>query len=328
VRILLVSNMYPSAGRPEFGIFVRNLERALVARGNEVVPVVLDDPAHGRVHTPAKYARLAARTAAAARRVKPDVVYAHYLVPTGLIAAATRRPFVVTAHGGDVANAERGGPLAAATRAVISRAAAVICVSEYLAERLPSTPRRLEVIDCGVDTTVWRPAPRAPGDGPRYLYVGSLTERKNVGRLLEAFGRLGEGSLRIVGAGPLDRGLRAAAPAGVEFLGRVPHEQLLAELAGCDVLCQPSLVEPQGQALLEALACARPVVATRVGGPPEFVTPECGALVDPVSVDGIAEGMRAAAALPVPCEAAVRVAAEHDVAAQAARVEAVLRSVS
>jgi len=317
--------MYPSAGRPEFGIFVRNLERALVARGNEVVPVVLDDPAHGRLQTPVKYARLAARTAAAVRRVKPDVVYAHYLVPTGLIAAATRRPFVVTAHGGDVANAERGGALATATRAVISRAAAVICVSEYLAERLPSTPRRLEVIDCGVDTTVWRPAPRVPGDGTRFLYVGSLTERKNVGRLLEAFRLLGHGTLRIVGAGPLDGRLRAIAPAGVEFLGRVPHEQLLAELAGCDVLCQPSLVEPLGQALMEALATGRPVVATRVGGPPEYVTEQCGALVDPLDVESIAAGMRAAAALPVPCAAAVEVARRHDLALQAARVEAVLR---
>jgi glycosyltransferase involved in cell wall biosynthesis len=328
VRILLVSNMYPSAARPEFGIFVRNLERALAARGNEVVPVVLDDPAHGKLRTPAKYAALTARTIAAARRVKPDVVYAHYLVPTGAIAAATRRPFVVTAHGGDIANAQRGGPLEAATRRVIARAAAVICVSEYLAERLPARPRRLEVIDCGVDTSVWRPAPRMPGDGPRFLYVGSLTERKNVGRLLEAFRRLGQGTLRIVGAGPLDGQLRADAPARVEFLGRVPQEQLLAEVAGCDVLCQPSLVEPQGQALLEALACARPVVATRVGGPPEFVTSQCGALVDPASVEDIAAGMRVAAALPVPCDAAVAVAAAHDVAAQAAKVEAVLRSVS
>jgi glycosyltransferase involved in cell wall biosynthesis len=328
VRILLVSNMYPSAERPEFGVFVQNLERALVESGNDVVPVVLDDPAHGRLHTPAKYARLAARTVATARRVRPDVVYAHYLVPTGLIAAATRRPFVVTAHGRDVANAEHGGPLAAATRTVISRAAAVICVSEYLAGRLPSQPRRLEVIDCGVDTTVWQPAPRAPGGGPRFLYVGSLTERKNVGRRMEAFGRLGEGTLRIVGAGPLDARLRAAAPAGVEFLGRVPHEQLVGELAGCDVLCQPSLVEPQGQARREALACGRPVVATRVGGPPEFVTEECGALDDPTSVEDIAAGMRTAAALPVPCEAAVAVAAAHDVRVQAARVEEVLRSVS
>ncbi len=328
MRILLLSNMYPSRRRPEFGVFVQSLERALVARGNEVVPVVLDTDAHGLLRTPAKYAQLTRKAVSAARRVKPDVVYAHYLVPTGLIAAATGRPFVVTAHGGDVANAEHSRAMAAATRQVLRRAAAVICVSEYLAQRLPERPPRLEVIDCGVDTTMLRPAPRAPGDGPRFLYVGSLSERKNVGRLMEAFRRVGEGSLTIVGGGPLAADLRVAAPDGVRFLGRVPQDRLVAELERCDVLCQPSLVEPQGQALLEALACGRPVVATRVGGPPEFVTEECGALVDPLDVESIAAGMRAAAALPVPSPAAVEVAEAHDVSVQAARIEQVLRSVS
>ena len=88
------------------------------------------------------------------------------------------------------------------------------------------------------------------------------------------------------------------------------------------------MVEPQGQALLEALACGRPVVATKIGGPPEFVTPECGALVDPADPDSIAVGMRAAAALPVPCPAAVAVAEAHAVSVQAARIERVLASVS
>ena len=76
--------------------------------------------------------------------------------------------------------------------------------------------------------------------------------------------------------------------------------------------------------MLEGLACARPVVATRVGGPPEVITPECGVLVDPLDVDSIAAGMRAAAALPVPCEAAVRAASKYAVATEAARIEAVL----
>ena len=58
------------------------------------------------------------------------------------------------------------------------------------------------------------------------------------------------------------------------------------------------------------------------------MTPDCGALVYPSSVEEIAAGMLTAAALPVPCDAAVRVAGEHDVAVLAARVEAVLRSVS
>ena len=72
--------------------------------------------------------------------------------------------------------------------------------------------------------------------------------------------------------------------------------------------------------MLEGLACARPVVATRVGGPPEVITPECGVLVDPLDVDSIAAGMRAAAALPVPCEAAVRCGIEIRIATEAARI--------
>jgi glycosyltransferase involved in cell wall biosynthesis len=76
--------------------------------------------------------------------------------------------------------------------------------------------------------------------------------------------------------------------------------------------------------MLEALACGRPVVATRVGGPAEVVTPGSGVLVDPLDVDSIAAGMLAAAAIPVPSQEAVRVAAAHALPIQAERVEAVL----
>jgi glycosyltransferase involved in cell wall biosynthesis len=211
---------------------------------------------------------------------------------------------------------------------VIRRARAVIAVSGYLADLLPAIPRRLEVIDCGVDTSLFRPTPRTAGAGVRYLYVGSLTERKNVERLMRAFASLGGGSLTIAGAGPLEAPLRAAAPAGVTFVGRVEPGRMAELYAACDVCCQPSLVEPQGQALLEALACGRPVVATRVGGPPEYVTEACGALVDPTDVASIAEGMRQAAALAVPCTDAVEVATRHAIGRQAARIEQLLSDVS
>jgi glycosyltransferase involved in cell wall biosynthesis len=324
VRILLVSNMYPSRRRPEFGVFVANLADALRARGHTVDEAVLRSGRRGRLATPLAYLGLLLRALGLARRSRPDVVYAHYLVPSGLIGLACRRPVVATAHGGDVRNACRGGALGALSRLVVSRSAAVVCVSRYLAGQLPGSPGRLEVIDCGVDTTRFTPAERAPGQGPRFLYVGSLTGRKNVGRLLQAFERLGEGSLTVVGGGPLEGELRAAAPAGVRFTGRLPPQRVVEELRMCDVLCLPSLEEPLGQAALEALASGRPVVATRVGGPPEYVRADCGALVDPLDVGSIADGMRVAASLPVPCRAAVEVAREHDLARQAERVEQVM----
>jgi len=328
MRILLLSNMYPSPERPEFGVFVKRLADALRERGNEVDEAVLQAGARGPLRTPLAYLQLVDRARRVLRSRRPQVVYAHYLVPTGLVAMATRTPFVITAHGTDVSNAASlplAGPL---TRRVIGRAAAVICVSEYLAQRLPAQPRRLEVIDCGVDTVQFSPAPRADGEGPRYLAAGNLIERKNIGRLLEAFGRLDSGTLTVAGSGPLEAELRARAPERVTFLGRVDPAAMPAVYRACDVYCQPSLVEPQGQALLEALATGRPVVATRVGGPPEYVTPECGVLVDPLDVDAIAEGMRAAARLPVPCEAAVAVAESHSLERAAARVERLLAEVS
>jgi glycosyltransferase involved in cell wall biosynthesis len=66
------------------------------------------------------------------------------------------------------------------------------------------------------------------------------------------------------------------------------------------------------------------VVATRIGGPPEFVPPEAGILVDPADEDALVAALREAAALPTPNPAARAAAARHDVREQARRIEAIL----
>ena len=327
MRILLVSNMYPSPERPEYGVFVARLADALRERGNDVRDVVLHAGDRGPISTPRAYAGLARHARAAVAEHRPDVVYAHFLVPTGLIAIATGVPYVITAHGADVRNMRRSPIVSALTRPVLRRAAAVICVSEYVARQL-SAPKgvKVEVIDCGVDTERLKPAPRATGNGtgPRFLYIGSLTRRKNVERLQQAFAKLGGGTLTIVGGGPLEERLRETAPVGTRFAGRLSSDGVAAEIAKADVVCLPSVEEPQGQAMLEALARGRPVVATRVGGPAEVITPQIGALVDPLDVDSIAAGMLSAAALPVPSPEAVRAAAAHALPVQAEKIETVL----
>ncbi|MFM8762849.1 MAG: glycosyltransferase, partial [Solirubrobacterales bacterium] len=191
-----------------------------------------------------------------------------------------------------------------------------------------------EVIDSGVDLERFAPADQAQArrelgldaDGPLFLFVGSLDENKNVVRLAEAYGRIGSGSLVMVGDGPL-RAQVEAMP-GVKVVGRVPHDQVPRWMAASDIVCQPSLVESFGQATLEAMACARTVVATENGGPPEFVKPEAGVLVDPQSTGAILEGLSAAATLPSPNPAAREAAEGHGVDRQAERVEVVLRRVA
>jgi len=326
MRILLVSQMYPSAAAPDFGVFVQGLERELAARGHAIERVVLDRRGGGKL----RHARLALRAVRAARRFRPDVVYAHFLFPTGLGALVAARaagaPLVVTAHGQDVANATEYPFVRPFIRRVVRGAASVIAVSDWLRARLeqsvPGARSKTEVVNCGVDLQRFSPLPRAEHAGPAFVCVGSLIERKNVVRLADAFARLGVGTLTFVGDGPLRSRLEERP--GVTVTGAVPHDAVPGYLAAADVLCQPSLVEPFGQATLEALASARSVVATKVGGPPEFVPPEAGVLVDPEDETALAGALRAAAALPVPNQAARAAAEKHDVRLQATRVEEVL----
>ncbi len=323
MRILLVSQFYPGPDDPDLGVFVRQLEQELARRGHELERAVLDRRAGGK----RRYAVLARKTLSAARRFRPDVVYAHFLVPAGLIGAvAGRAPLVVTGHGRDVLNIGTYPGIRSATRFVVRRAASVVVVSDYLRRELetkvPEARGKVEVVDCGVDLDRFRVEP-APEQPTRFLCVGSLTERKNVVRLADAFSRLDEGTLTFVGDGPLRGKLEGRER--VTITGKVPHDEIPGWLARSHVLCQPSLVEPFGLALLEGMAAGRSVVATRIGGPPEFVPPEAGVLVDPTDEADIARGLAAAASLPCPNGAARAAAETHDVRLQADRVEEILR---
>src|SRR3954447_5956333 len=319
--------MYPGPEDPDLGVFVAQIERALRARGHEVELAVLDRRGGGK----RRYAVLARRAYEAARRFRPDVVYAHFLVPSGLIAGlAGRAPLVVTAHGRDVRNVGAIPGIRTLTSRTVARASAVIAVSDYLRRELeakvPEARGKTEVIDSGVDLERFtvEPAPDEPASNgePSFLCLGALTERKNVVRLADAFRQLPAGTLTFVGDGPLRRRLEGRP--GVQLVAGIPHDQVPARTAQAGVVGQRSLVEPLGQALLEAMACGRPVVATRIGGPPEFVPPEAGVLVDPADEDELADALRTAAGLPCPNEAARAAAAEHDVRRQAERVEELL----
>ena len=183
--------------------------------GHEVEVASIDHRGGSRT----KYPRLCADAIGAARRQRPDVVFAHFLFPAGAAGAmaslAGRAPLVLMAHGQDVANLGEIPGVTAATRGVVRRSSAVICNSSWLADRLcariPAARPKIEIADCGVDLDAFVPADASAarselgweGEGPAFVCVGSLIERKNVVRLADAFERLGRGRLAFVGDGPL-----------------------------------------------------------------------------------------------------------------------------
>jgi glycosyltransferase involved in cell wall biosynthesis len=322
--------MYPSPGTPELGTFVAELERELGARGHELARAVVDRRG-GR----ARHIALARDVVRTARAFRPDVTYAHFLVPAGLLGVlAGRAPAVVTAHGQDVENAYTSRVVRAATRLTVRRAHAVIAVSSWLRARLqqvvPDAAGKTEVIDCGVDLTRFAlrdvAAARAEigwsPEGTAFLCVGTLSERKNVLRLAGAFEQRGEGDLVFLGDGPLRPALQGRP--GIRLVGPVPHDLVPSWMAASDVVCQPSLAEPFGLVTLEGMACGRTVVATSVGGPPEFVTDAGGVIVDPYDEDALGGALSEAARFPRPNVAARAAAEDHDIKRQAERVEALL----
>ncbi len=326
--------MWPGPADPDLGSFLVPVVRELEAAGHEVDVVAIDHRRASRT----KYARLTRETVAQARRARPDVIFAHVLFPAGaagaIAARITRTPLVVMAHGQDVANLGRIRGVQGATRWVVGRASGVIANSHWLAgrliERIPEAKPKIEIADCGIDLDAF--APRSAdearrelgweGDGPAFLCVGSLIERKNVVALADAFERLGSGRLAFVGDGELRPALEGRP--NVRVVGRIGRAEVPRWIAACDVLCQPSLIEPFGQATLEGMAMERNVVATTVGGPPEFVVAEAGVLVDPGDLEALTRALERASELPTPNPAARAAAAEHDVRIQVAKMAEVL----
>lgn len=153
-------------------------------------------------------------------------------------------------------------------------------------ERTPAS--RFRVVRNGVDLPP-APAPR-PAAGPggaRVAIVASLTPVKRHDLLLEAWAQLPpalreQARLHVLGDGPLREPLAAQA-ATLGIAGEVIFEGAVtdvpARLAGMDIAVLCSDREGLSNAILEAMAAALPVVATEVGGNPELVRPDTGALV-------------------------------------------------
>ena len=267
-----------------------------------------------------------ARPQAARARDRPDVVDAHFLVPSGLIAALVgRAPLVVTAHGRDVRNV---GSIPASRPRRGCRAPRGRC---DLRLRLPAARARGEAprgprqdrgrLERRRPRAVPRdrPAARRP---PAFLCVGALDERKNVLRL--ATPSRGSARGRALSPATARCAPRSKAATGVRLLGRVPHDEFPRLIAEAGRLRSRAWSSRSGRRCSRRWPAGVPSSRRGSEARRSSSRPSPGVLVDPLDDERSLAPLVQAAELPSLNPGRARPPPRHDVRLQAERLEAIL----
>ncbi|MGL5063395.1 MAG: glycosyltransferase family 4 protein [Microcoleus sp.] len=191
------------------------------------------------------------------------------------------------------------------------QAETVLVANERTKQALPSGVRGkiIELVENGVDFSVWRSnsadstASKELDRQVHFVYLGRLADWKGVDLLLEAFATVAsqtDAVLEIIGDGEMRGELesqtaRLGLDSKVIFSGWQSQEQCALKLQQADALVLPSLREPGGSVVMEAMAVGLPVIATNWGGPMDYIDATCGILVAPTSqaefVKGLSDAM-------------------------------------
>jgi teichuronic acid biosynthesis glycosyltransferase TuaC len=259
VRALVVSNMQPDRGHPQRGRFVRDQVDALSRI--EGVDVELYEFAPGK----RELARAAWDLRRRYGRERWDVVHAHYGLTAWPALALRARVRALTVHGTDLSH-PRTRKL---TARVIPRMDILAAASASLAQRLPAGEERALVLPCGVDLVRFHPLSRAQAraqlkldaDEPFVLFLASPSRKEK----------------------HYDQALMLARDANVEVraLYDVDPELVAQWVNASNAVIVPSAREGFGLAVLEALACDVPVLATPVGIHPQALRDVAGTLCAP-----------------------------------------------
>jgi teichuronic acid biosynthesis glycosyltransferase TuaC len=247
MRALVVTNMWPTSARPALGRFVQDQVEALRRIDGVEVELFAFSPGLR------SYPRAARELRRRYRDERFDVIHAHFGLTAWPALALRGAPHVVTFHGTDLAH-PRSGRLSRAALRFVELAATV---SGSLArERLPGAGvrRRVAVLPCGVDLERFRPLPRAEARARLGLDVGGpyLLFPADPQRAEKRF----------------DRARAVAGDIPLLTLGDVHPDDVPLWINASNAVLVPSEREGFGLAVLEALACDVPVLATPVGVAP------------------------------------------------------------
>jgi len=242
---------------------------------------------------------------------KPDLIHSHVILPGGCAALKLgnihRIPVVLTEHSAPFSMHLKTKSQRSLVRKSLPEFDRVISVSPSLSNQIQTFCPFIDINIIGnvIRTDFFKTASSTSGSKVNqklhFLCIAALTERKGINYLIEAiFSLVNRGitsfDVIIGGDGPAraklenmvkDLGLSDLC----KFLGLLTRQEVRDCMQHCDVFVLPSLAETFGVVLGEAMACGKPVIATRCGGPEFIVLPETGLLVDVADSNALADAM-------------------------------------
>ncbi len=236
------------------------------------------------------------------RAFRPDLIFSIFLYPDSYaalrIAKALGVPLVAMGIGSDIHSI--GDRISASyTRKVLGEADFLVTVSEDLRQkalRMGASAERSRAVVNGCDLSVFHVRDRAEcrrqlgldADARTIVYIGRMDLKKGLRELVDASAKLRSSypdlQVYMVGEGPdraeITQSIEAAAASGyIHTMPPCRPDDVALWMGAADVVTLPSYMEGCPNVVLEALACGRPVVATRVGGIPEIMSDACGRLI-------------------------------------------------
>lgn len=240
---------------------------------------------------------------------KPDLIHAQVVLPGGLAAVRLSKqhaiPVVLTEHTSPFSVHLKTAQQRRWVKETLAHVDRVIAVSPALAQQIQAFDKAIAIRVIGnlinTDFLVSVKTERHNLTKTHFLSISLLTPQKGINFLLQAAAQLLQRGLTtfgltIGGDGPERAQLeRLAQSLGLadccHFIGMLTREQVKHWMQQCDVFLLPSLHETFGLVLAEAMACGKPVIATRCGGPEFVVTPETGILVEAGNPEALANAM-------------------------------------
>lgn len=345
LKVLMLTSSYPRNGSDNSSVFLRYLATSLVQQQVDVHVLAPDHPLvdnteldtgvknHWFQYLPKQWQRLAYGSGILpnlkrnkllylqvpffltamfislfflCRKIKPDVIHAHWIIPQGFIAIIVGKllkiPVIATAHGGDAfsLNTSLLGRLKGFTLKHCHAWTSNTSATANAFGQSSHIPKPV-IIPMGVDIEHFQSGHAAKlleqENKNIILFVGRLVEKKGVKYLIDAFSKLpletqNASVLWIIGDGDecmaLEQQAKQLGITNIKFWGQIQNKQLPDYYAAANIFVAPSVIdskgdtEGQGVILLEAMASKTPIIATTVGGIGEVITHgKTGVLVPP-----------------------------------------------